>query len=239
MRFKSKWKPAVLIAFAIHVVIIGIFGFLVPWIEGSADAQPSEPTVEYSAGDGTDGDGGDGSNQDEQQDEQKDEPKDEQKEETPQPTQEPVTPVPETVTSPVTATDPYNALVTKSAQNGQPSVTKSTGGGKKGNGGGGGQKRGNPPITEHTEYPPRGIVKFKGYITVQAYINTDGKVPRGKLMTPVRDRNNPEMNRINSLAVEYAKKWLFKPATDENGNPIASYKNISIPFNSPPKLEKE
>ena len=145
----------------------------------------------------------------------------------------------ETVTSPVTATDPYNALVTKSAQNGQPSVTKSTGGGKKGNGGGGGQKRGNPPITEHTEYPPRGIVKFKGYITVQAYINTDGKVPRGKLMTPVRDRNNPEMNRINSLAVEYAKKWLFKPATDENGNPIASYKNISIPFNSPPKLEKE
>ena len=191
MRFKSKWKPAVLIAFAIHVVIIGIFGFLVPWIEGSADAQPSEPTVEYSAGDGTDGDGGDGSNQDEQQDEQKDEPKDEQKEETPQPTQEPVTPVPETVTSPVTATDPY------------------------------------------------GIVKFKGYITVQAYINTDGKVPRGKLMTPVRDRNNPEMNRINSLAVEYAKKWLFKPATDENGNPIASYKNISIPFNSPPKLEKE
>lgn len=139
MRFKSKWKPAVLIAFAIHVVIIGIFGFLVPWIEGSADAQPSEPTVEYSAGDGTDGDGGDGSNQDEQQDEQKDEPKDEQKEETPQPTQEPVTPVPETVTSPVTATDPYNALVTKSSQNGQPSATKSTGGGKKGNGGGGGQ----------------------------------------------------------------------------------------------------
>ena len=124
MRFKSKWKPAVLIAFAIHVVIIGVFGFLVPWIEGSADAQPSEPTVEYSAGDGTEGDGGDGSNQDEQQDEQKDE----QKEETPQPTQEPVTPVPETVTSPVTATDPYNALVTKSAQNGQPSVTKSTGG---------------------------------------------------------------------------------------------------------------
>ena len=76
MRFKSKWKPAVLIAFAIHVVIIGVFGFLVPWIEGSADAPPSEPTVEYSAGDGTDGDGGDGSNQDAQQDEQKDEPKD-------------------------------------------------------------------------------------------------------------------------------------------------------------------
>ena len=74
MRFKSKWKPAVLIAFAIHVVIIGVFGFLVPWIDGSADAPPSEPTVEYSAGDGTDGDGGDGSNQDEPQDEQKDEP---------------------------------------------------------------------------------------------------------------------------------------------------------------------
>ena len=60
MRFRSKWKQALIIAVALHIVFIGIFGFLVPWIDGQAADKAPEPTVEFASGDGTDGDGGSG-----------------------------------------------------------------------------------------------------------------------------------------------------------------------------------
>jgi len=42
MRFRSKWKQALIIAVALHIVFIGIFGFLVPWIDGqAADKAPA------------------------------------------------------------------------------------------------------------------------------------------------------------------------------------------------------
>lgn len=238
MRFRSKWKQALIIAVALHIVFIGIFGFLVPWIDGQAADKAPEPTVEFASGDGTDGDGGSGDSEQQDQDEQKEEEKpEEQQPVTPEPS--PVTPVPETITSPVTASDPYNAIAKKTSE-GETAEPKSGNGrdsGKKG--GGKGQKKGNPPITEKTFYPPKGIVKFKGYITVQSLVGTNGKVTKVKLMTPVRDRKNPESAKVNKLAEEYAMKWLFKPATDENDNPIPAYKNISIPFNALPKVEKE
>ena len=235
MKFSLRWRQAIVIALALHIVVIGIFGFLIPWID-AVDEKPPEPTVEYSSGDGS-ADNGDGSGDEQQEEEQQPE------EEPPQQQPEPQTPVPvqENITSPVTAKDPYNAIAEK--KDAGEKETKKDDGNQAGNKGEkGGKKKqgkGNPPITLKPVYPPKGIVKFKGYITVQSLIKEEGTVKKTKLMTPVRDRKNPEMDKINKLAAEYASQWLFKPATDENGNAIETYKNISIPFNQPPKLEKE
>lgn len=107
MKFSLRWRQAIVIALALHIVVIGIFGFLIPWID-AVDEKPPEPTVEYSSGDGS-ADNGDGSGDEQQEEEQQPE------EEPPQQQPEPQTPVPvqENITSPVTAKDPYNAIAEK------------------------------------------------------------------------------------------------------------------------------
>lgn len=102
------------------------------------------------------------------------------------------------------------------------------GGGSGGNGRGGGKPQiGKPPILIEDFYPPNNLVPFKGRIRVFATIGKDGLIHKTKVAVTSGKRSYDE------IAMAAARRWKFKPALDENGEPMEVLRVISISFNRP------
>ena len=102
------------------------------------------------------------------------------------------------------------------------------GGGSGGNGRGGGKPQiGTPPKLIEDFYPPNNLVPFKGRIRVFATIGKDGLIHKTSIAVTSGKRSYDE------IAMSAARKWRFKPALDENGEPMEVTRVISISFNRP------
>ena len=102
------------------------------------------------------------------------------------------------------------------------------GGGSGGNGRGGGKPQiGTPPKLIEDFYPSNNLVPFKGRIRVFATIGKDGLIHKTSIAVTSGKRSYDE------IAMSAARKWRFKPALDENGEPMEVTRVISISFNRP------
>lgn len=85
-----------------------------------------------------------------------------------------------------------------------------------------------PPRLLYDYYPAEGLFKdFKGRVIVEARIGKDGTVTATKIMVT---SGHP---MIDQYAMAVTRKWKFKPALDDKGQPMEIYRIISIPFNVP------
>ncbi len=94
-----------------------------------------------------------------------------------------------------------------------------------GGGGGGGGKQ----IAENARllkpfYPAPGTVSFGGRVSVSARIGVDGKIKDTKIMIT---SGRP---LVDAVAMNAAKRWVYKPATDSHGKPMECNAIIIIPF---------
>lgn len=93
-----------------------------------------------------------------------------------------------------------------------------------GNGGGGGRQIAENARLLKTFYPAPGTVSFGGRVSVSARIGTDGKIKETKIMVT---SGRP---LVDAVAMNAAKRWVYKPATDSHGKPMECNAIIIIPF---------
>lgn len=81
------------------------------------------------------------------------------------------------------------------------------------------------PVTVKEFYPPKEkLSDFKSYVSVAVTIDKEGKVTQTKIVLPSGNTT------IDNLVEEYAKKWLFKPALDQDEKPMECEKIITFDF---------
>lgn len=91
-------------------------------------------------------------------------------------------------------------------------------------GGGGGQQMGENAKLLKPVYPAPGVVSFGGRVSVSARIGKDGRIKETKIkITSGRPL-------VDAVAMSCARKWVYKPATDQYGKPMECDAIISIPF---------
>ena len=91
-------------------------------------------------------------------------------------------------------------------------------------GGGGGQQMGENAKLVKPFYPAPGVVSFGGRVSVSARIGKDGRIKDTKIMVT---SGRP---LVDAVAMSCARKWVYKPATDQHGQPMECNAIISIPF---------
>lgn len=91
-------------------------------------------------------------------------------------------------------------------------------------GGGGGQQMGENAKLVKPYYPAPGVVSFGGRVSVSARIGKDGRIKETKIMVT---SGRP---LVDAVAMSCARKWVYKPATDQHGQPMECNAIISIPF---------
>ncbi len=229
MNYPKHWRLAFLLALFLHFFIWSGMTFLVPFL-GSKPTIAAEDAISLEDvpgdGDETDEDSGN-SEEDAAPEETPPEPE-------PEPPQDETPPedVPDEVedmddTSPIIADNDEDAI----AQFKQEVADAKKEPGKKVSNiivhKGNGQHLNTAPKLVMDAYPPEGIVKFKGRVSVAATIGKDGRVIRTKIMV-----TSGQM-LVDQHAIVAVKKWLFKPALDDKGQPMEVDKIISIPFNVP------
>lgn len=227
MNYPKHWRLAFLLALFLHFFIWSGMTFLVPLL-GSKPTIAAEDAMSLEDVPGEDtGDEGEEGNSEE-----------ETPEETPpapQPPQEPEpAPVEDTAaeeedlddTSPIIADNDEDAIAQFKKELAEEKTT-----GKKASGiivhKGNGQHLNTAPKLVMDYYPPEGLTNFKGRVTVSATIGKDGRVIRTKIMV------TSGRTLVDQHAIVAVKKWLFKPALDDKGQPMEVDKIISIPFNVP------
>ena len=93
-----------------------------------------------------------------------------------------------------------------------------------GNGGGGGRQIAENARLLKPFYPAPGTVSFGGRVSVSARIGVDGKIKETKIMVT---SGRP---LVDAVAMNAAKRWVYKPATDSHGKPMECNAIIIIPF---------
>ena len=93
-----------------------------------------------------------------------------------------------------------------------------------GNGGGGGRQMAENARLVKPFYPEPGTVSFGGRVSVSARIGTDGKIKETKIMV------TSGRLLVDAVAMNAAKRWVYKPATDSHGKPMECNAIIIIPF---------
>lgn len=91
-------------------------------------------------------------------------------------------------------------------------------------GGGGGRQMAENARIIKPFYPAPGVVSFRGRVTVSARIGIDGRIKETKIMV------TSGRTLVDAVAMNAAKRWIYKPATDKNGKPMECNAIISIPF---------
>ena len=92
------------------------------------------------------------------------------------------------------------------------------------NSGSGGPSLGRSAKLLHAEYPAAGTATYKGRVNISACIGTDGKIRYAEVV------HSSGSALVDAIAMNCAKKWIYRPATDKNGKPIECNALISIPF---------
>lgn len=231
MNYPKHWRLAFVLALFLHFFIWSGMTFLVPLL-GSKPTIAAEDAIALEDVPGDDGEEGDAGAEEGEPDETPPEPEPEP-EPQPQPddavSQEDAPDETEDFddTSPIIAEDDADAI----AQFKQEVAEAKTDTGKKvsiivvrkGNG----QHLNTAPKLLADYYPPDGLTKFKGRVTVAATIGKNGHVIRTKIMV-----TSGQM-LVDKHAINAVKQWFFKPALDDKGQPMEVDKIISIPFNVP------
>ena len=88
-----------------------------------------------------------------------------------------------------------------------------------------GQQMGKPSVIIHSERFPEGLLPIKGSATVSARIGKDGTVIRAEMQ---RGTGNPVWDFQICRLVQ--KRWKFKPATDQHGQPMESYRQCNVKY---------
>lgn len=229
MNYPKHWRLAFLLALFLHFFIWSGMTFLVPLL-GSKPTIVAEDAISLEDVPGDDGDGSeDAGNEDTEPEDTPPEPEPEPEPEPPQ--EEVIQPeeVPDDIeesddVSPIVADDDNEAIAKlkqeiKEAQSNPNKKISNIVTHK------GGPQMGQPPKLVKDYYPPADLVKFKGRVGVFATIGKDGRIVKTKIAVTSGKRS------VDELAMVAAKKWLFKPALDSNGEPMEVTRVMSIPFN--------
>lgn len=91
-------------------------------------------------------------------------------------------------------------------------------------GGSGGQQMGENAKLVKPFYPAPGVVSFGGRVSVSARIGKDGRIKE----THIKITSGRPL--VDAVAMSCARKWVYKPATDQHGKPMECDAIISIPF---------
>ena len=201
MRYQTHWRFAFLIAFFFHIVAWLFLMVLIPHVFKHIEQPPPDEPMEWVelADD-------DGPPEEEQQPEEPPPPP-------PPPPPEPVEAEPQEETAVVEAEVPEEAISDivappdddekKEDEKPLPPLP--------------GQQMGEPGKILYSERFPGGLLPIKGSATVAARVGKDGNVIRTKMQ---RGTGNPVWDLQIRRLVQ--KRWKFKPATDQHGQPMES-----------------
>lgn len=206
MRYQTHWRFAFLIAFFFHIVAWLFLMVLIPHVFKHIEQPPPDEPMEWVelAGD-------DGPPEEEQQPEEPPPP--------PPPPPEPAeaeeepavveAEVPEEAISDIVK--PPDDDEKKEDEKPLPPLP--------------GQEMGKPSVIIHSERFPEGLLPIKGSATVSARIGKDGTVIRVKMQ---RGTGNPVWDFQICRLVQ--KRWKFKPATDQHGQPMESDRQCNVKY---------
>ena len=206
MRYQTHWRLAFLIAFFFHIVAWLFLMVLIPHVFKHIEQPPPDEPMEWVelAGD-------DGPPEEEQQPEEPPPP--------PPPPPEPAeaeeepavveAEVPEEAISDIVK--PPDDDEKKEDEKPLPPLP--------------GQEMGKPSVIIHSERFPEGLLPIKGSATVSARIGKDGTVIRVKMQ---RGTGNPVWDFQICRLVQ--KRWKFKPATDQHGQPMESDRQCNVKY---------
>ena len=206
MRYQTHWRFAFLIAFFFHIVAWLFLMVLIPHVFKHIEQPPPDEPMEWVelAGD-------DGPPEEEQQPEEPPPP--------PPPPPEPAEAEEEPAV--VEAEGPEEAISDivkppdddekKEDEKPLPPLP--------------GQEMGKPSVIIHSERFPEGLLPIKGSATVSARIGKDGTVIRVKMQ---RGTGNPVWDFQICRLVQ--KRWKFKPATDQHGQPMESDRQCNVKY---------
>ena len=201
MRYQTHWRLAFLIAFFFHIVAWLFLMVLIPHVFKHIEQPPPDEPMEWV--ELTDGDG----------------PPEEQQQ--PEEPPEPAEAEPQEETAVVEAEVPEEAISDivkppdddekKEDEKPLPPLP--------------GQEMGKPSVIIHSERFPEGLLPIKGSATVSARIGKDGTVIRVKMQ---RGTGNPVWDFQICRLVQ--KRWKFKPATDQHGQPMESDRQCNVKY---------
>ena len=202
MRYQTHWRLAFLIAFFFHIVAWLFLMVLIPHVFKHIEQPPPDEPMEWV--ELADGDGA---------------PEEEQQPEEPPPPPEPAeaeeepavveAEVPEEAISDIVK--PPDDDEKKEDEKPLPPLP--------------GQQMGKPSVIIHSERFPEGLLPIKGSATVSARIGKDGTVIRVKMQ---RGTGNPVWDFQICRLVQ--KRWKFKPATDQHGQPMESDRQCNVKY---------
>lgn len=205
MRYQTHWRFAFLIAFFFHIVAWLFLMVLIPHVFKHIEQPPPDEPMEWVELAGDDGP-----------------PEEQQPEEPPPPPPPPPEPaeaeeepavveaeVPEEAISDIVK--PPDDDEKKEDEKPLPPLP--------------GQEMGKPSVIIHSERFPEGLLPIKGSATVSARIGKDGTVIRVKMQ---RGTGNPVWDFQICRLVQ--KRWKFKPATDQHGQPMESDRQCNVKY---------
>ena len=202
MRYQTHWRFAFLIAFFFHIVAWLFLMVLIPHVFKHIEQPPPDEPMEWVELAGDDGP-----------------PEETQQPEEPPPPPEPAeaeeepavveAEVPEEAISDIVK--PPDDDEKKEDEKPLPPLP--------------GQEMGKPSVIIHSERFPEGLLPIKGSATVSARIGKDGTVIRAKMQ---RGTGNPVWDFQICRLVQ--KRWKFKPATDQHGQPMESDRQCNVKY---------
>ena len=202
MRYQTHWRFAFLIAFFFHIVAWLFLMVLIPHVFKHIEQPPPDEPMEWVELAGDDGP-----------------PEETQQPEEPPPPPEPAeaeeepavveAEVPEEAISDIVK--PPDDDEKKEDEKPLPPLP--------------GQEMGKPSVIIHSERFPEGLLPIKGSATVSARIGKDGTVIRVKMQ---RGTGNPVWDFQICRLVQ--KRWKFKPATDQHGQPMESDRQCNVKY---------
>lgn len=205
MRYQTHWRLAFLVAFFFHIVAWLFLMVLIPHVFKHIEQPPPDEPMEWVELAGDDGP-----------------PEEQQPEEPPPPPPPPPEPaeaeeepavveaeVPEEAISDIVK--PPDDDEKKEDEKPLPPLP--------------GQEMGKPSVIIHSERFPEGLLPIKGSATVSARIGKDGTVIRVKMQ---RGTGNPVWDFQICRLVQ--KRWKFKPATDQHGQPMESDRQCNVKY---------
>ncbi|MBF1686238.1 MAG: energy transducer TonB [Selenomonas sp.] len=204
MRYQTHWRFAFLIAFFFHIVAWLFLMVLIPHVFKHIEQPPPDEPMEWVELAGDDGP-----------------PEEEQQPEEPPPPPPPEPAEAEEEPAVVEAEVPEEAISDivkppdddekKEDEKPLPPLP--------------GQEMGKPSVIIHSERFPEGLLPIKGSATVSARIGKDGTVIRVKMQ---RGTGNPVWDFQICRLVQ--KRWKFKPATDQHGQPMESDRQCNVKY---------
>lgn len=219
MHYPTYWRLSAFLALVFHFFLWTCLTFIIPYLAPEPKPMEAMEVVDISDIEG-DGEGEPGI-------EGEPEPEAEPEPPAPEPLPEPP-PVDESAPPPVLTDDELKAVEEiekeEKEEEKKPEKPKRSNIVKRSGGTGGAQMAEGPRLIEDY-YPSVGGANFRGRVMVKAVVSKEGKVIDTKIMVSSGKR------LVDQIAMNAARKWTYRPALDQHGQPMECWAMISIPFN--------